>query len=345
VKRRQAVACIALAAALLAALVAAVGIGSVPVPPRSLVRIILHALGFPGVAAADQQDVAILLLLRLPRALAATLVGGALATCGVVMQGLFRNPMASPEILGISAGGSLGAVAAITTGLAGWSLFTMPLLTIVGALLSAACIYALSTTRGTTSLLFIIIAGMAISSLFNALTSGLLLFSREYEVSQYLFWTMGGLDGRTWQHILFSAPILIPGIVALCLFARDLNLFALGEEGAAALGVGVERTKRLLLAVSAVLTGVAIAVSGPIGFVGLLVPHLMRLIVGPDHRGLMPASALGGALFLVVCDLAGRAIAPPYEIRVGIITALLGSPYLIALLLRTQRRGARVLVP
>ncbi|HEY9595070.1 MAG TPA: iron ABC transporter permease [Spirochaetia bacterium] len=344
-KRRQSVACVALALALVVAFVAAVGIGSVPVPPRSLIRVVLNGIGIPGVAAPDQQDVAILLFLRLPRVLAAMLVGASLAVCGVVMQGLFRNPMASPEILGLSAGGSLGAVTAITTGLAGVSLFTMPLLTIAGALVSAVCIYALSTSRGTTSLLFIVIAGMAISSLFNALTSGLLLFSREYEVSQYLFWTMGGLDGRTWQHILFSAPLLVPGIVVLCLFSRELNLFALGEEGASALGVGVERTKRLMLAISAVVTGVAIAVSGPIGFVGLLVPHLMRLIVGPDHRGLMPASALGGALFLVCCDLVGRAIAPPYEIRVGLITALLGSPYLIVLLVRTQRRGARVLMP
>jgi iron complex transport system permease protein len=183
---------------------------------------------------------------------------------------------------------------------------------------------------------------MAISALFNGLTSGLLLFARQYEVSQYVFWTMGGLDGRTWQHVLFSAPVLLPGVFALVFFSRELNLFSLGEEGALSLGVHVERVKRLLLALSAVITGVAISVSGPVGFIGLLVPHLLRMLVGPDHRRLIPAAALGGGLFLIVCDLVGRSVAPPFEIRVGIITAIIGSPYLLSLILRTQRRASGV---
>jgi iron complex transport system permease protein len=152
---------------------------------------------------------------------------------------------------------------------------------------------------------------------------------------------MGGLEGRSWQHILYAAPLLIPVLFALSLYSRELNLFTLGEEGALALGMHVESTKRILLALAAVATGVAISVGGPIGFIGLLVPHFFRLLSGPDHRSLIPASALGGALFLVLCDLAGRAIAPPYEIRVGIITAILGSPYLLSLVIRTQRGGAR----
>jgi len=340
VKQRQSVACVALAVALVVALVAAVGIGTVPVPPITLIRIVLNGIGIHGVAAPDQQDVAILLFLRLPRALAAMLVGASLATCGVVMQGLFRNPMASPEILGLSAGGSLGAVAAITAGVGAASALALPAFTITGALVSALCIYLLSSSRGTTSLLYIVIAGMAISSLFSGLTSALLLFSREYQVSQFIFWTMGGLDGRGWPHILASAPILVPGIVVLSLFSRELNLFTVGEEQALSLGMNVEATKRVLLAISAVLTGVAIAVSGPIGFVGLLVPHLMRFLVGPDHRVLLPASALGGALFLLLCDLVGRVLIPPLEIRVGIITAVLGSPYLLLLIVRIQRRTA-----
>lgn len=317
----------------------AAGFGAVPVPPSSFLRLLLHSIGLHSVALPDPRDVTIILFLRLPRVIAAILVGSSLAVCGVVMQGLFRNPMASPEILGISAGGSLGAVIGITTGLASLSLLAMPLLTIVGALVSATLIYLLSTTRGSTSLLFIVIAGMAISSLFNGLTSALLLFSKQYEVSQYIFWTMGGLDGRNWQHILFSAPVLVPGMIVLSLFSRELNLFTLGEEGAFSLGVRVERTKRLMLLLASVVTGMAIAASGPIGFVGLLIPHLFRFIVGADHRTLIPASALGGALFLVLCDLLGRAIAPPFEIRVGIITAILGSPYLLSLIVRTQRRG------
>jgi len=329
-----------LSAALAAAAVLSVAVGAVPVSPRALVQLLAMKVGIAGLGAPDARDLTILLQLRLPRVLAAVLVGSSLAVCGVVMQGLFRNPMASPEILGLSAGGSLGAVAAITAGAGAASVLALPAFTIAGALVSAACIYLLSSSRGTTSLLYIVIAGMAISSLFSGLTSALLLFSREYQVSQFIFWTMGGLDGRGWSHILASAPILVPGIVVLSLFSRELNLFTVGEEQALSLGMNVETTKRLLLGISAVVTGVSIAVSGPIGFVGLLVPHLVRFIVGPDHRVLLPASALGGALFLVLCDLAGRLIIPPLEIRVGIITAILGSPYLLFLIVRIQRRSA-----
>jgi len=291
---------------LVAAVVLAVGVGAVPVPPISVLSMAARAVGLRVFAAPDATTAIIISQLRLPRVVAAMLVGCSLAVCGVVMQGLFRNPMASPEILGVSAGGSLGAVVAITSGLAAVSQLLMPVLTIAGALLATTLIYLLSSSRGTTSLLFIIIAGMAISALCGGLTSGLLLFARQYEVSQYVFWTMGGLDGRTWQHVLFSAPVLLPGVLALIFFSRELNLFSLGEEGAHSLGVPVERVKRLLLALSAVITGVAISVSGPIGFVGLLVPHLLRMLVGPDHRRLIPASALGGSLFLVLCDLVGR---------------------------------------
>jgi len=340
VKTKPAPAFAFLSLVLVAAMVLAVGVGAVPVPPISVLSMAARALGLHIFAAPDATTAIIISQLRLPRVVAAVLVGCSLAVCGVVMQGLFRNPMASPEILGVSAGGSLGAVVAITSGLAAVSQLLMPVLTIAGALLATTLIYLLSSSRGTTSLLFIIIAGMAISALCGGLTSGLLLFARQYEVSQYVFWTMGGLDGRTWQHVLFSAPVLLPGVLALIFFSRELNLFSLGEEGAHSLGVHVERVKRVLLALSAVITGVAISVSGPIGFVGLLVPHLLRMLVGPDHRRLIPASALGGGLFLVVCDLVGRSIAPPFEIRVGIITAVIGSPYLLSLLIRTQRRAA-----
>ena len=342
-KKRKALTILILSVLLVAALGTAVGIGAVRIDPLSLVRYLLHESGFRSIPLPDSRDLTIILYLRLPRVLAAMLVGSSLAVCGVVMQGMFRNPMASPEILGLSAGGSLGAVIAITTGLASLSPLGLPALTVAGALLSSVLIYFLSTSRGTTSLLFIVIAGMAISSLLNGLTSALLLISREYEVSQFLFWTMGGLDGRSWQHILFAAPVLIPGMIVLGFFSRELNLFALGEESALSLGMRVETTKRLLLALSAIVTGIAISVGGPIGFVGLLVPHFFRFLIGADHRSLIPASALGGALFLIVCDLLGRSIAPPLEIRVGIITAILGSPYLLSLIVSIQRRGLRVI--
>ncbi len=329
-----------LAVILVVLVLVAVGVGAVPLSPWILLRLLGRAVGLGTPAPADATGVTIVTLLRLPRVLAALLVGSSLAVCGVVMQGLFRNPMASPEILGISAGGSLGAVIAITSGIATVSMYSLPILTIAGALASTVLIYVLSSSRGTTSLLFLVIAGMAVSALLNGVTSGLLLFARQYEVSQYIFWTMGGLEGRTWQHILLSAPVLVPGMVLIGLFSRELNVFSLGEEGAHALGVEVERVKRALLGLCAIVTGIAISVSGPIGFIGLLIPHLLRLIVGPDHRTLIPAAALGGAIFLVACDLVGRSVAPPLEIRAGIITAVLGSPYLLSLIIRTQRRAS-----
>jgi iron complex transport system permease protein len=338
-RARGAVVLAALGAGLVTALLAGVCIGAVKVPVGEVLRMAARALGFGGVAEPEATHVTIIATLRLPRVLAAALVGGSLAVAGVAMQGLFRNPMASPEILGISAGGSLGAVAAITTGLASASVLVLPVATAIGALLAAALIYGIASTRGGTSLLFIVIAGMAVSSLFNGLVSGMLMFSKQYELSAYLFWTMGDFEGRGWQHLALAAPVLLPGIAVMAFFSRELNLFTLGEEGARSLGMSVETVKRLLLALAALVTGAAISVAGPVGFVGLLVPHLLRLIVGPDHRTLVPASALGGALFLLLCDLLGRSVAPPFQIRVGIITAVLGSPYLLVLVVRAQRRG------
>lgn len=326
-----------LALGLAAALIVSVAAGAVPVRVVSVLRVLAHGIGLRSVPLPEPRDVTIVAGLRMPRVLAAALVGASLAVCGVVMQGLFRNPMASPEILGITAGGSLGAVAAITSGLFASSTLVLPAATAVGAFGAAAVIYLLASLRGATSLLFIVIAGMAVSSLANGLVSAMLLFSKQYEVSAYLFWTMGGLEGSSWERIRLAAPALVPGVIVLALFARDLNLLALGEEGARALGMNAEAVKKVLLGISALVTGVAISVSGPVGFIGLLVPHLLRLLVGPDHRLLLPAAALGGALFLVLCDLAGRIVAPPFEIRVGIITAVLGSPYLLWLIIRSQR--------
>jgi iron complex transport system permease protein len=341
VKRRRTLVLVLLVVGLAAAVLLGVGAGTVRIPPASLLRLAAYHLGFHRVGLPPQQEVTILLAIRLPRVLAALLVGSALAAGGVVMQGLFRNPMASPDILGVSTGGSLGAVTAIATGLAAASPLFLPALAVVGALVAAFLIYAISSYRGKTSLLFVVLAGLAISSFFNGLVSAVLLFARQYEVSQFIFWTMGGFDGRTWRQVLMALPVLVPGLGVMALLARELNLLSLGEEGAQSLGLNVEAVKRILLAATAVVAGVAISVSGPVGFVGLLIPHLFRMLVGPDHRVLLPVSALGGSLFLILCDLVGRTVVPPFEIRVGIITAVLGSPYFLFLILRAQRGGLR----
>jgi iron complex transport system permease protein len=321
--------------------VLSLGSGAVHVPPLSILRLMLNGIGFRAIPLPPQMQVNIILHIRLPRIVAAILVGAALAIGGVAMQGLFRNPMASPDILGVSTGASLGAVITVASGLFALNVLFLPLLAIAGALLAAALIYLISSYRGTTSLLFVVLAGLAISSLFNGLVSAILLFSQEYEVSQFIFWTMGALEGRMWRHVLLPLPPLAVGMAVLFMFTRELNLFALGEESAHSLGMHVERTKRVVLALTAVITGLAISISGPIGFVGLLIPHLFRMLVGPDHRLLLPVSAVGGALFLLSSDLLGRILIPPYEIRVGIITAILGSPYFLYLIIRYQRKGLR----
>ena len=340
--RQRKTAILLLLVLLLAALVLlSIGSGAVRVPPSSILRLLLNGIGFRSVEPPAEMQRNIVLYIRLPRVLAAILVGAALAMGGVAMQGLFRNPMASPDILGVSTGASLGAVIAVSTGLFAVNMFFLPLLAIAGALLASTLIYLVSSYKGKTSLLFVVLAGLAISSLFNGLVSAILLFSQEYEVSQFIFWTMGGLEGRMWKHVLLPLPILLPGVAVLYLFNRELNLFALGEESAHSLGMHVERTKRIILAITAVITGMAISISGPVGFVGLLIPHLFRMLIGPDHRLLMPVSAVGGALFLLTSDLLGRILIPPFEIRVGIITAVLGSPYFLYLIIRYQRKGLR----
>jgi iron complex transport system permease protein len=336
--RRTAV-LVALVLVLLVACLAGVGAGATRVSPSAILRVLLQTAGVRRIEAPSPVQRNIILYVRLPRVVAALLVGAALAMGGTAMQGLFRNPMASPDILGVSTGASFGAVLAINTGLFALNVYFLPLAALAGALLSAALIYAISSHRGRTSLLFVVLAGLAISSLFNGLISAILLFSQQFEVSQFIFWTMGGLEGRMWRHITLPLPLLAPGMALLFFFSRELNLFALGEDHAHSLGMHVERTKRIVLAITAGITGMAIAMSGPIGFVGLLIPHLLRLLVGPDHRVLLPAAALGGALFLVLSDLVGRVLVPPYEIRVGIVTAVLGSPYFLYVILRTQRRG------
>ncbi len=317
----------------------ACGLGSVPVAPAEVVRSVASALGVRAFGSPSAASAAIVLQVRLPRVLVALLVGAGLALAGAVMQGLFRNPMASPDVLGVSAGGSLGAVLAIATGLADLRLEALPLFALAGSLAAALVVYAIATGRGSTSLLFLILAGLAVSSLLNGLISGVLLLAREQEVSRFIFWTMGGLDGRRWVHVQMTLLVAVPCGAVLLASSRELNLLMLGEEGAHALGLRVETAKRVLLGVAALLTGAAVAVSGTIGFVGLLVPHLLRLLVGPDHRRLLPASAAGGALFLVLCDLIARTVLAPFELRVGIVTALIGSPYLLFLILRYRGRG------
>ena len=320
--------------------IAYLSLGSVSIPITDITGLLHTYLVQGSHAAAEQYPLAnaIVLHIRLPRACAAILAGGALALAGACSQGLFKNPLASPDILGISAGSSFAAVIAIVTGISATAIGWLPLFTTIGALTSALLVYMLAAKSHQQGL-FIILAGLAVSSLLGGLTMGVLLTAQQYEISEFVFWTMGGLDSRIWQQLLWPTPIIVIAAIVLLRHGQVLNLLALGEQNAHGMGVNVRRSRFTLLVLTTVLTAMAIAVAGPIGFIGLIVPHLVRLILGPDNRRLLPFSAIFGALFLLLCDLLARTVIAPNELKTGIITAVIGGIYFIALLIRSQYKG------
>ncbi|MCU4718488.1 vitamin B12 ABC transporter permease BtuC [Halapricum hydrolyticum] len=268
---------------------------------------------------------------RLPRIVLGAVVGFALGGAGTVMQGFFRNPMADPSIIGVSTGAAVGAVATIA--LPALIPFGLQPAAFVGAVVTAFAVYLLATEGGRTPVATLLLAGVAVQTFLGAVVSFLLLQSGE-SLEEAVYWLMGNLYGAGWGDVEMTLPAIVVLFVALVPFARDLNVLMLGEEDARTLGIPVEWTKRLLLALSSLLTAAAVAVAGVIGFVGLIVPHMMRLVVGPDHRLLLPTSALAGAVFLVVTDTLARA--NPQELPVGIVTAALGAPFFLFLLRRRE---------
>lgn len=315
--------------------------GQINVPVTAALAVIgkqLHLTGAEGIAVTQEQ-VSVIWHIRMPRTLVGILVGAALAVSGAVMQGVFGNSLADPGIIGVSSGAALGAVIAIALGVTASGIFYMPFFALAGALLAVGLTVFLAMRDGKIPVMVLLLAGVAVSMLLGALTSGILTFMNEYRLREFLFWMVGGLDYRRWDHVYLAVGPVVTGILILCLLARHLNILALGEQEARAVGVSVAFLRLLLLVVAAVTTATAVCVSGTIGFVGLVVPHIMRLLLGPEHRTLLPACALAGGLFLVACDTLGRIIMPPSEIRVGIMTALLGAPYFLYLLRKAQKGG------
>jgi iron complex transport system permease protein len=326
------------------ALIAGVVIGSTPLAWSTVTRVLAMKLlpgGWVDSSGIVPADVAIVWLIRLPRVLVAAVVGAGLATAGAIMQGLFRNPLAEPSLTGVGPGAVLGAVIVFVTGWGTASVVALPLAAIGCAMLALFLVYAIATRGGATPVTTLLLAGIAVGSFLSAISSLLISLNiATWQVAQdIVFWMMGGLDSRTWAHVWLSAPFVGVGLVASLLQARTLDLLLLGEDAAASLGVDVEAAKRLLVFTAALLTGASVAVAGLVGFVGLIVPHAVRLLLGPGHRTLIPASALGGATFLVACDLLARIVRPPAEIRLGVVTALCGAPFFLMLLLRRLREA------
>jgi iron complex transport system permease protein len=321
----------------------AVGVGTVAIPPGATLRLVAWKLGLAGPPAGVPASTAVILFeLRIPRVVLAALVGAALAVSGAVYQALFRNPMADPAIVGISSGAALGAVAVILV--AGGTLaggMAVPVAAFAGALAVGLLVYRVARIGPSVQVATLLLAGIAVAAVISAVISLVMAFSEE-EVRSIYFWLLGGLAARGWEAVAAAAPLVAAGMAAAVLTVRDLNLLALGEERAAQLGMEVERFKRVALATGALLTGAAVSVAGVIGFVGLMTPHILRLVLGSDHRRLLPASVLGGATFMVLADLAARTLVAPSEIPVGAVTAILGGPFFLYLLRRERRAaGAR----
>lgn len=315
--------------------------GQIEVPIKNILSIIAYQLGLPCAGTEDftREQLAVIWFIRMPRMLVGVLVGSALGISGAVMQGIFSNPLADPGIIGISAGAATGAVLSIALGVATEGMFTMPAFAFCGSLCAVALTVFLAMRNGKIPVMTLLLAGVAVGMLLGAVTSGLLTFMNEQKLQQYLFWMVGGLDYRRWEHVYLAMGPVLVGIAVMVLLARHLNILALGEIEAKAVGMPVTAFRMGLLFVAAMTTATSVCVSGNIGFVGLVMPHMMRMLLGPDHRILLPASALGGAMFLVICDSLGRIVMPPAEVRVGIMTALLGTPYFLYLLRRLQKQS------
>jgi iron complex transport system permease protein len=332
-----------LVAALLASFLLAVAVGTVWISPWTSLRVISWKLGFTARPAGVPESTEVILLqLRLPRVVLAGVVGAALAASGALFQGLFRNPLADPAIIGVSSGAALGAIAVIVfAGSGALAAFGVPLAAFAGALLTAFLVYRLARIGPTVHVATLLLAGIAVAAVISSAMSIVMSFSGE-QVRDIYAWLLGGLVGQGWTAIGAVVPLIALALAAAALTAHDLNLLSLGEERAAQLGVEVMRLKRRTIGVGALLAACAVSVAGVIGFVGLMTPHLLRLVVGADHRRLLPAVLLAGPTLMILADLVARTALSPQELPVGIVTALLGGPFFLFLLRREGRRaGAR----
>jgi iron complex transport system permease protein len=334
------------ACALLAVLafIVSLSVGPVVIPFQRVLEVLWHGLSGPAVAGATREAI-IVLDVRLPRSVLGFLVGGAIASAGAVMQGIFRNPLADPALVGISNGAALAAVMWIVLGASAAtylphavSSFGLPLAAFLGALLATGLLHLIATHKGRTSVATMLFAGIAVSALAGAGTGVMVFMSSDQQLRDFTFWTFGSLGGATWAKVVAATPFVLFLMAACWPLARALDALALGEAEAFHVGIDVERTKRLAIAAVAAGAGAAVAVAGVVGFVGLVVPHLLRLMIGSGHRTLLPASMLLGGALLLLADVAARTLASPAELPLGVVTAALGAPFFIGLLLR--RRAA-----
>ncbi|MFB8775353.1 FecCD family ABC transporter permease [Streptomyces broussonetiae] len=330
-----------LTAALLTALLVLVpvagGTGAYPIPAGDVIASVLHRAHLGG-GELDRVAESVLWNVRFPRIVLAVLIGASLGCAGALMQGVFGNPLAEPGTIGVSLGAAVGAIAAISLGLDFLGNWTLPALAFVAGLGTVLLVYSMSRAGGRTEVVTLILTGIAVNAFAGALVGLFVFLADTAAVNQIAFWQLGSLSQATWPKVLAVLPCAALGLGLAPLYARRLDLLALGDRPARHLGVDVERLRIRLILIVALLTAAAVSVSGVIGFVGLVVPHLLRMVAGPGHRFLVPGSALGGAVVLLAADLAARTLAAPAELPLGVLTALVGSPFFFWLLRRTRRQ-------
>ncbi|MFI1013278.1 FecCD family ABC transporter permease [Streptomyces sp. NPDC020965] len=325
---------VALLIALAVAVVAGLGLGSVRIPPGQVIDALL-----PGAEPSPFRT--IIIDVRLPRVLLGALVGAGLAVAGTVLQALVRNRLADPFLLGISSGASTGAVTVLVLGIGTTTAVATPAGAFVGALCALFLVYGLARRDGAMTGTRLVLAGVTVSYIFTALTTlALVASARPEHFREALYWSLGGLGSARWDSVLLPAIVLGFALPLLLALAKPLDLLLVGEEGATVLGLDVARFRAAVFVLVSLVTAVLVAVSGAVGFIGLIVPHAARLLVGATHRTLLPVAALGGAVALVVADLGARTVASPQDIPVGVLTALLGGPLFLWLMRSRTARGA-----
>ncbi len=327
-----------LTVALIIALLVSAGVGQLSIPPAEVLGSVLHRIGLDiGPMPTHPRGDATLWEVRFPRVVLAALVGASLATAGAVMQGVFGNPLAEPGVVGVSSGAAVAAGAVIVFDIALLGTWTIAAAAFLGGLVTTLLVYLLSRDGGRTEVVTLVLTGIALNAMTSAGLAFLLFLGDQQAREEIVFWTLGSLNGTRWAAVAVVAPIALVGMVAALMLARPLDLLSLGDRAARHVGVDVERLRLAAIVVVALLTAAAVSFCGTIAFVGLVVPHLIRMLAGPGHRMLIPASALGGALLLVSADLWARTAIENADLPIGLLTSLVGGPFFFWLIRRSRR--------
>ncbi len=341
-KQRPATLLLGLGIALMVVLIVSLSMGQLIISPTEILMTIGKKVGMFSAFETNAIHETVLWNIRLPRILMTLLIGAALALSGAALQGLFRNPLVEPGLIGVSSGSALAVVVLIVFGKVfllqrmGLSLL-IPLFAFAGGFLATLLVMKIGDQVGKTNIAVLILAGVAINALAGALMGLVIFYADEHQLRTFTFWTLGDLGGATWQSLLYAAPLLIFSTGWLLTFQQPLNAIAVGESEAFHMGVDVERVKKYIVFFSALAVGVSVSLAGIIGFIGLVVPHLIRVVFQSDNRFVLPASLLGGPLLLLLADLVARTVAAPSELPIGVVTALVGAPFFIFLLIKGKR--------